>query len=119
MGKSEDKTAHIFETPCRIATQLLGCDGVRLWHDQALYKEPSGGFTPWHADQQYWPMASNLAVTLGFLFTSSRSNKARSVLAEEVIVNGLGEICLSQILEAVIQNEIRNQGLLRLSNPMS
>lgn len=46
-----------------IATALLGTRGVRLWHDQALYKEPSGGFTPWHADQQYWPMASSLSVT--------------------------------------------------------
>jgi len=47
----------------RIATELLGTRGVRMWHDQALYKEPSGGFTPWHADQQYWPMASGLCVT--------------------------------------------------------
>jgi len=36
---------------------------VRMWHDQALFKEPGGGFTPWHADQQYWPMASGLCVT--------------------------------------------------------
>ncbi len=34
-----------------------------MWHDQALYKEPSGGFTPWHVDQQYWPMASPMSVT--------------------------------------------------------
>ena len=47
----------------RIAAELLGTRGVRMWHDQALYKEPSGGFTPWHVDQQYWPMASGLSVT--------------------------------------------------------
>lgn len=47
----------------RIAAELLGTRGVRMWHDQALYKEPSGGFTPWHVDQQYWPMASPLSVT--------------------------------------------------------
>ncbi len=47
----------------RIATELLGTEGVRIWHDQALYKEPSGGFTPWHVDQQYWPMDSSLSVT--------------------------------------------------------
>jgi ectoine hydroxylase-related dioxygenase (phytanoyl-CoA dioxygenase family) len=47
----------------RIAAELLGARGVRMWHDQALYKEPSGGFTPWHVDQQYWPMASGLSVT--------------------------------------------------------
>ena len=47
----------------RIAAELLGTRGVRMWHDQALYKEPSGGFTPWHVDQQYWPMASSLSIT--------------------------------------------------------
>ncbi len=46
-----------------IATQLLGTKGVRLYHDQALFKEPSGGFTPWHVDQYYWPLSNNNTVT--------------------------------------------------------
>lgn len=47
----------------RIAAALLGCTGVRLYHDQALYKEPGGGHTPWHADQYYWPLASERCCT--------------------------------------------------------
>ncbi len=47
----------------RIAAELMGVTGVRLYHDQALYKEGKGGFTPWHADQYYWPMASAHSVT--------------------------------------------------------
>ncbi|MGA8027084.1 MAG: phytanoyl-CoA dioxygenase family protein [Bryobacteraceae bacterium] len=47
----------------RIATELMGCRGVRLYHDQALYKEPGGGITPWHADQYYWPVDSDLTIT--------------------------------------------------------
>ena len=47
----------------RIAAELMGVAGVRMWHDQALYKEPSGGFTPWHVDQQYWPMATPHSIT--------------------------------------------------------
>lgn len=47
----------------KIATELLEVDGVRIYHDQALYKEPSGGHTPWHADQYYWPLASDNTVT--------------------------------------------------------
>lgn len=46
-----------------IATQLLRVSGVRLYHDQALYKEPGGGITPWHADQYYWPVSSDRVVT--------------------------------------------------------
>lgn len=47
----------------RIAAELLGVRAVRLWHDQALYKEPGGGVTPAHADQYYWPFATDRAVT--------------------------------------------------------
>lgn len=46
-----------------IARDLLGTHGVRLYHDQALYKEAGGGYTPWHVDQVYWPLASELTVT--------------------------------------------------------
>jgi ectoine hydroxylase-related dioxygenase (phytanoyl-CoA dioxygenase family) len=47
----------------RMAADLMGCEGVRLYHDQALYKEPHGGLTPWHADQYYWPFATTRTVT--------------------------------------------------------
>jgi ectoine hydroxylase-related dioxygenase (phytanoyl-CoA dioxygenase family) len=46
-----------------IATQLLGTEGVRLYHDQALYKEPGGGITPWHVDQYYWPLSTDRTCT--------------------------------------------------------
>jgi ectoine hydroxylase-related dioxygenase (phytanoyl-CoA dioxygenase family) len=46
-----------------IAAQLMGCEGARLYHDQALFKEPGGGITPWHADQYYWPLASDRTLT--------------------------------------------------------
>jgi ectoine hydroxylase-related dioxygenase (phytanoyl-CoA dioxygenase family) len=42
----------------RLAAELMGVSGVRMYHDQALYKEPGGGFTPWHADQYYWPLSN-------------------------------------------------------------
>ncbi|MFE5179025.1 phytanoyl-CoA dioxygenase family protein [Streptomyces sp. NPDC056634] len=48
----------------RIAAELLGVRAVRLYHDQALYKEPSGGITPWHADQYYWPLSSDRCLTV-------------------------------------------------------
>lgn len=46
-----------------IAAQLLGVSSVRLYHDQALYKEPGGGVTPWHADQYYWPLSTDRTCT--------------------------------------------------------
>ena len=46
-----------------IACQLMQVNGVRLYHDQALFKEAGGGITPWHADQYYWPLDSDKTIT--------------------------------------------------------
>ena len=46
-----------------IATQLMGCRGVRMYHDQALFKEAGGGHTPWHCDQFYWPVDTDNTIT--------------------------------------------------------
>jgi hypothetical protein len=48
----------------KVAAELLGVQGVRLYHDQALLKEPGGGLTPWHQDQHYWPLATDSTVTM-------------------------------------------------------
>ncbi|MCG8373934.1 MAG: phytanoyl-CoA dioxygenase family protein [Balneolales bacterium] len=50
----------------KIAADLMQVEGVRLYHDQALYKEPTGktsNITPWHADQYYWPLDTLNTVT--------------------------------------------------------
>ncbi len=47
----------------RIAADLMEVEGVRLYHDQALFKEAGGGYTPWHADQYYWPLTSDKSIT--------------------------------------------------------
>lgn len=48
----------------QIASELMQVSGVRLYHDQALFKEPGGGITPWHADQHYWPLSSDKTITV-------------------------------------------------------
>ena len=47
-----------------VAAQLLGVPAVRLYHDQALFKEPGGGPTPWHQDQYYWPLNTSNTITM-------------------------------------------------------
>ncbi|RLD22607.1 MAG: phytanoyl-CoA dioxygenase [Bacteroidetes bacterium] len=46
-----------------IAAELMQVEGVRLYHDQALFKESGGGITPWHADQHYWPLSTDKTIT--------------------------------------------------------
>ncbi|MDD5260408.1 MAG: phytanoyl-CoA dioxygenase family protein [Methylacidiphilales bacterium] len=50
----------------KIAADLMGVDGVRVYHEQSLFKEPGKGTnpTPWHQDQYYWPLEE--LTTLGF-----------------------------------------------------
>jgi ectoine hydroxylase-related dioxygenase (phytanoyl-CoA dioxygenase family) len=47
----------------KIAADLMQVEGVRLYHDQALFKEAGGGITPWHADQHYWPLETDKTIT--------------------------------------------------------
>jgi ectoine hydroxylase-related dioxygenase (phytanoyl-CoA dioxygenase family) len=48
----------------KIAADLLGVENVRIYHDQALFKEAGGGPTPWHQDQYYWPIDTNNTITM-------------------------------------------------------
>jgi len=37
---------------------------VRLYHDQALFKPPGAGRTPWHQDRYYWPLDTDRTLTM-------------------------------------------------------
>lgn len=47
-----------------MAAELLGTKSVRLYHDQALFKPPGAGRTPWHQDRYYWPLDTDLSLTM-------------------------------------------------------
>jgi ectoine hydroxylase-related dioxygenase (phytanoyl-CoA dioxygenase family) len=46
------------------AARLLGTPSVRLYHDQALFKPAGADRTPWHQDRYYWPLNTDLTVTM-------------------------------------------------------
>lgn len=48
----------------KIAADLMGVDGVRIYHDQALFKPEGGKPTPWHQDQFYWPLDTPHTITM-------------------------------------------------------
>lgn len=92
----------------RIAAQLIGAIGVRIYHDQALYKEPGGGITPWHADQYYWPVDSDRTVTawvplqatpreMGPLIFSEKSHRLQ--VGRDLEISDESEMTLKQALE--------------------
>jgi phytanoyl-CoA hydroxylase len=48
----------------KMACDLEGIDGIRIWHDQALIKEPWANPTSWHLDVPYWSFTSAHATSL-------------------------------------------------------
>ena len=53
------------------AARLLGVTAIRIWHDQALYKEAGGRETDPHQDQPYWPIAETNTITAWIPFDGS------------------------------------------------
>jgi ectoine hydroxylase-related dioxygenase (phytanoyl-CoA dioxygenase family) len=48
----------------KIVADLMGVNGVRVYHDQALFKEGGGGHTPMHQDEHYWPLDTDDTITM-------------------------------------------------------
>lgn len=79
----------------KVAADLLGVKSVRIYHDQALFKEPGGGHTPWHQDQFYWPLDTPNTITMwmplvdididmGMLTFASRSHNDGLIFDTEI-----------------------------------
>jgi ectoine hydroxylase-related dioxygenase (phytanoyl-CoA dioxygenase family) len=78
-----------------VAAKLMGVDKVRIYHDQALFKEAGGGHTPWHQDQFYWPLDTDKTITLwmplidlskemGIMRFASGSHKKGYIMSREI-----------------------------------
>ena len=94
----------------KIAADLMGVQGVRLYHDQALYKEPSGGITPWHADQFYWPLASPNTVTVWIPLQATPMDMGPLAFAEGSQHVEIGrDIEISDDSEAILASELQQQ----------
>jgi len=91
-----------------IATQLMEVGGVRLYHDQALFKEPGGGITPWHADQYYWPLATDKTITawIPLQATPLEMGPLEFSAGSHQVVHGR-DLEISDESEATIQEQLR------------
>jgi ectoine hydroxylase-related dioxygenase (phytanoyl-CoA dioxygenase family) len=92
----------------QIASDLMEVNGVRLYHDQALFKEGGGGITPWHADQYYWPLATDKTVTawIPLQATPLEMGPLEFSAGSHAIVEGR-ELEIGDESEALIQKKLR------------
>lgn len=47
-----------------MAANLAGVDGIRIWHDQALFKRPWANPTSWHLDTPFWSFSDRRALSI-------------------------------------------------------
>jgi ectoine hydroxylase-related dioxygenase (phytanoyl-CoA dioxygenase family) len=95
----------------RIAAELMGVEGVRLYHDQALYKEAGGGHTPWHQDQHYWPLATDKTITMWMPLVDVTEDMGTMHFASGSHTRGyLGDLEISDTSEATLAAFVREQG---------
>lgn len=48
----------------KMATQLAQVDGIRVWHDQSLIKQPWANATAWHLDTPFWSFSHREALSI-------------------------------------------------------
>ena len=48
----------------KMAAELAGVEGMRIWHDQALNKQPWANPTGWHLDNPYWSYYSRQTLSI-------------------------------------------------------
>lgn len=92
----------------QIASELMQVEGVRMYHDQALFKEAGGGITPWHADQYYWPLNTDKTVTawIPLQEVPLEMGPLEFSACSHAIVEGR-ELAISDNSEAIIQEKLR------------
>lgn len=95
----------------KIAADLLGVENVRLYHDQALYKEPGGGFTPWHQDQYYWPLSTTNTITMWMPLMNISEEMGMLTFASGSHRSGFVEnVAISDASEALLEKHIKDKG---------
>lgn len=95
----------------RVAAELMGVAAVRLYHDQALFKEPGGGFTPWHQDQYYWPIDNDHTITMWMPLVDITQDMGMLTFASGSHQTGyLGTLPISDESQDMFQRHVDEQG---------
>jgi phytanoyl-CoA hydroxylase len=66
LWQTNDKVKDIMldERIGKMAAQLSGASGIRIWHDQALIKRPWANPTSWHLDTPFWSFSDRKALSI-------------------------------------------------------
>ena len=110
--KSEAVKMFVFRKDlAEIAANIMGVKGVRLYHDQALFKEPGGGATPWHVDQVYWPLDTVNTCTFWIPLQKTPSEMGTLSFAQgSHLKTGGRDMVISDASEAFFSQYVKDSG---------
>jgi len=98
----------------KIAADLMGVEGVRLYHDQALFKEPGGGITPWHQDEHYFPLDTDNTITMWMPLVDVTEKEGPVVFATgSHREKNLGDFGTSDTSQLFFNNFVNKKGYVR------
>ncbi|TCD03155.1 phytanoyl-CoA dioxygenase family protein [Pedobacter psychroterrae] len=66
LWQTSDKIRQLMFDPKigEMAAKLAQVDGIRIWHDQALFKKPWANPTSWHLDTPFWSFSDRRALSI-------------------------------------------------------
>lgn len=103
----------------KIAADLMGVKGVRLYHDQALFKEPGGLPTPWHQDQYYWPLDTTDTITMWMPLVDVNKDMGSLKFAAGSHNDGsIGDIPISEDANKIYEAKIAEKGYNVVTNEL-
>ncbi|WP_295791689.1 phytanoyl-CoA dioxygenase family protein [Mucilaginibacter sp.] len=66
LWQTNEKVKELMFNPAigEMAATLAQVDGIRIWHDQALFKKPWANPTSWHLDTPFWSFSDRKALSI-------------------------------------------------------
>lgn len=94
-----------------IVAQLMGEDRLRIYHEQALFKEPGGACSPWHQDQYYWPLATDHAIGMWMPMIDVTPEMGSILYASGSHTEGfVGQYAISEQSQEVFEDLVQERG---------
>jgi len=120
MGLREPEVRALTWSPVlgAVAAALLGVEGVRIFVEDAMFKEPGRGHTPWHQDGSCLPMEPRRMITawVPLVPTGLHAGRLRFVPGSQRLGH-LGPVDISEETDAAFGRLIAEQGLAVAENP--
>ena len=100
----------------KMAAQLSGANGIRIWHDQALIKRPWANPTAWHLDTPFWSFSDRRAISIWVaLDDATLENGCLFFIPGSHNITGFDKITIGRNMDGVFDKYPR----LRNSKPVA